>query len=212
MLGADNVYVIPNPSPVPARKGDSFDLRERIRWSPERPIVGFVGRLEHVKGPDLLLEIADRVESDVGFVFIGEGSMEAELRREVRAKGLEERVGFVGLVPDAMPLLEQLDALALPSRHEGLPMVLLEAAVLGLPVVAFDIGGVRQVLDGGPAATVVNPGDVSEFSRELERVVRAGHELDEDIATWVESVRERFDLRSIVASYSELYWLALGRE
>jgi glycosyltransferase involved in cell wall biosynthesis len=158
------------------------------------------------------LEIADGVGSDVGFVFIGEGSMEAELRRAVRAKGLDDGVGFVGPVLNAMPLLGQLGVLALPSRHEGLPMVLLEAAVLGLPVVAFDIGGVRQVLDGGPAATVMNPGDVSGFSRELERVIRAGHELDEDVATWAEPVRERFDVRSIVASYRKLYQLALGRE
>lgn len=212
VLGAANVHVVPNPAPRPSEGAFAFDLRERLGWMSARPVVGFVGRLEHVKGPDLLLEIADEVEADVGFVFIGEGSMEAELRSAVRGRGLDDRVGFVGPVPDAMPLIRQLSVLALPSRHEGLPMALLEAAVLGRPVVAFDVGGVRQVLDGGPAATVVQPGDISGFSRELERMIGAGHELDEDVARWAEPVRERFDTNSIVASYRELYQLALGRE
>jgi glycosyltransferase involved in cell wall biosynthesis len=205
VLGADCVERFPNPAPARPSGACGFDLRRRIGWHADRRLVGFVGRLEPVKGPDLLLEIASLTRSDLGFVFVGEGSLEAELEARVRELRLADRVSFVGAVSDALLLLDQLDALALPSRHEGLPMVLLEAAVVGIPVVAFDVGGVSEVLDGGPAAALVPGGDLARFARALERATDRDDILEQALARWAALTRERFSLRSVSTAYRALY-------
>ena len=132
------------------RSGEGFpDLRRRFGWSLSRAVFGFVGRLESVKGPDRFVHLAAHYRGDAGFVLIGTGSFERDLRGRVAAQGLSDRVAFMGEVPEATAYLRQFDLLVLPSRHEGFPMVLLEAAACEIPVVPFDVGGVREVLDGG---------------------------------------------------------------
>jgi glycosyltransferase involved in cell wall biosynthesis len=69
----------------------------------------------------------------------------------VNAAGLADRVALLGEVSDAASYIRQFDVLALPSHYQGLPLVLLEAAASQVPVVAFDVGGVREVLGTGGA-------------------------------------------------------------
>ena len=130
--------------------------------------------------------------------------MEADLRARVRLKGFSDRVRFLGHVPDATSYLHQLDVLALTSRHEGLPLVLLEAAACEVPVVAFDVGGVREVLDGGPAARYVAFGDLHGFAQEVARLLRI-RSTSAELARWAGSVRGRFDLAQTIASYLDVY-------
>jgi glycosyltransferase involved in cell wall biosynthesis len=148
MLGPECVANTPNPIPVVRSGIETADLRQRFGWKPSRAVVGFIGRLEQVKGPNRFLDLAARYPGDAGFVLIGPGSLERALRKRVMTEGLAERVAFMGEVPETTGYLSQFDVLALPSRHEGFPMVLLEAAACGVPLVAFDVGGVAEVLDG----------------------------------------------------------------
>src|SRR5262245_3299103 len=100
-LGLKSVVNIPNPMPE-LRTGNSFpNLRARLGWSPSRPVVGFVGRLERVKGPDRFLDLAAHYCGDAGFVLIGTGSLERELRDRVAVQGLTDRIAFLGEVPEA---------------------------------------------------------------------------------------------------------------
>lgn len=208
VLGAKRVVGISNPlapDPLPDGNAASDDLRERFGWRPQRPLVGFVGRLEEVKGPDLFLEIAERVRVDAGFVLIGGGSLAGEMRGRARVAGIEDRVAFAGEVADARPYLAQLDVLALPSRHEGLPMVLLEAAACELPVVAFDVGGVGEVLDGGPAARLVPARDTRSFAAALEAQLRDPSHASAAAVAWAAGVQRRFGLESATTAYLAVY-------
>jgi glycosyltransferase involved in cell wall biosynthesis len=206
------VVQISNPSP-PAPTAQQLaacdDLHRRFGWRPELPLVGFAGRLEEVKGADLFLQIASMVRSAAGFVVIGDGSLAAPLRTRASEADLQNRVGFTGEVPDARPYLAQLDVLAAPSRHEGLPLALLEAACLELPVVAFDVGGVSEVLDGGPAAALVPATDLEAFAAALEACLRDPGEARAAAASWAESVRQRFSLESAVVAHLSLYRASL---
>ena len=131
--------------------------------------------------------------------------MESELLARVRLEGVGHRVGFLGEVPDATGYLRQLDVLAITSRHEGLPMVLLEAAACEVPVVAFEVGGVRDVLNGSPAARLVRPGDVSEFCAAIEEVLSDRERARTAATLWADSVRARFSVSQAVSSHLELY-------
>src|SRR4029453_12070520 len=122
LLGSRRVVHIPNPMPPPRPDGQAPDLRRRFGWDAAQSLVGFVGRLEHVKGPDIFVQIAAGCQTDAAFVFAGDGSLAGEVAKRVTAAGLAKRVVFLGEVPDATPYIRQFDVLAIPSRHEGLPL------------------------------------------------------------------------------------------
>ena len=124
-------------------------------------MVGTVANLRPVKGyPDLLAAAARVIEvlPDTRFVAVGQGPQEAEIRALHARLGLGERVKLLGYRRDAVRVIGACDVFCLASRHEGLPVALMEALALGLPVVATGVGGVTEVVDDGVEGLLVAPG------------------------------------------------------
>ncbi len=127
-----------------------------------RPLVGCVARLERVKGVDLFVRVAgvlSRDRPDVSFAVVGDGSQRAELETASRDEGLAGRLAFLGVVASAAPALARFDVCVVPSRSEGLPMVVLEAMALARPVVATAVGGIPEAVDDGATGILVRPED-----------------------------------------------------
>jgi glycosyltransferase involved in cell wall biosynthesis len=211
ILGGERLVRIPNPIPPLGDDRNIPDLRRQLGWSASRPLVGFVGRLEHVKGPDIFVDVAARCQMDAGFVLVGGGGLANELSARVAAAGATDRVAFLGEVPDATPFIRQFDVLALSSRHEGLPLVLLEAAASEVPIVAFDVGGVREVRgSGGSAMRLVAPADYDGFREAVEEVLRDPERARQEAKEWAKIVRSRFSLATISSHYCDLYRSAVA--
>jgi L-malate glycosyltransferase len=207
-LGRQAVVHIPNPMPAVCSSGGDPDLRSRLGWDQRRPVVGFVGRLEDVKGPQHFIDLAGRSRGDTGFVLIGSGSLEGVLAARVEAERLSKRVAFLGEVADATSYLRQLDVLVLPSRHEGLPLILLEAAACRTPVVAFNVGGVSEVLDNSPAARLVTAGDASALQNAVEVILEDREEVRKEAAKWGRVVESRYNPTGVLTAYAAVYHLA----
>ena len=128
----------------------------------ERPIVMMVSRLVLEKGCQDFLDLAAALEGRADFVHVGpiEHDQSDALPPEVIARAeASGTVTFVGAVADVRPYLASADLVVLPSYREGIPRAVMEAAAMGRPVVAYDIRGVREVLD--PSLGLVAPrGDV----------------------------------------------------
>jgi len=200
---------IPNPMPTIADGMKVPDLRRKFGWPTSRPLVGFVGRLESVKGPDIFVEMAGRCRIDAGFVLVGGGSLAPELAARVAATGLTNRVAFLGEVPDAAPYIRQFDVLALPSRHEGLPLVLMEAVASEVPIVAFDVGGVREILHtSGPGARLIVPTDRDGFREAVEQFLSDRDCARTAAARAAEVIRSEFSLEAVASSYRDMYRIA----
>ncbi len=136
------------------------------------PTVVATGRLAPQKGYDLLLRAHARV---VGahpheVLVLNDGPEAPTLRALAEQLGVQDSVRFAGAVPAPLPLVARADLFCLPSRHEGLPLALLEAVSLGVPVVAADCSpGVREALDGGRIGDLVPVEDVEALAAALER-------------------------------------------
>jgi glycosyltransferase involved in cell wall biosynthesis len=106
-----------------------------------------VGRFIPSKRQALLVDVAGQVAArrrDVYFVLIGAGPLQAEVERAANTAGLSDIVRFVPALPGIERFWLAADAFAFPSFSEGLPIVIIEAAAAGLPIVAYDIPGVRE--------------------------------------------------------------------
>jgi glycosyltransferase involved in cell wall biosynthesis len=162
-----------------------------------------------VKGPDLLLDAAVDLDPSIAIVFMGTGSLESELRQRAQALGMSSRVGFIGQVPDARVYLDQFDALVLPSRHEGIPMVVLEAAQAGLPVAAFDVGGISELLTDPVATRRVPACDTRALARSIEELL-SDPRVPAAARQWGSSLSKRFSLDVIAEAYAQLYQKLAG--
>lgn len=168
-----------------------------------------VGRLEPQKAHDLAVRaVAELLEAghELRLVIVGEGG-QMEMLESLRSRlGLEGRVSLLGHRKDVRELMLAADGMLLASRWEGLPNVILEALVAGLPVVATDVGGVRELITDGRTGVVVAPGDPAALARGVERVI--GMDPEERRAM-VEAgrrhVTERYALPKALADWEELF-------
>ncbi len=167
-LGARRVERAVVPAPASARAGDAAPAELDAAG---RPVVLGVGRLAAQKDFGTLIAAASawsgRVPGPV-VVIAGEGPLAGELARQARTLGVDVR--FLGPRGDVPALLAAADVFVLPSRWEGQPLILQEALAAGRPIVATDVGGVRD-LTGDDAAVLVPPGDPAALGRAVLAVL-----------------------------------------
>jgi glycosyltransferase involved in cell wall biosynthesis len=147
---------IVNGVPPPPPPADRAVVCGEWGLPPETPLVLSVGRLVPVKNPALAIEAVAAVP-EAALVFVGEGPLLGELQEQARSAGVEDRVISAGLREDARALIGAADVVLLTSRGEGLPLVALEALAAGVPLVATDVQGVRELLTDGEDALLVPP-------------------------------------------------------
>jgi glycosyltransferase involved in cell wall biosynthesis len=177
------------------------------------PLVGFVGRLDAEKGPDLFLDAVlplCRQRPELQAVLLGEGRKTAALRARIDAAGLDGRIHLAGYQNDMAAWFARISVLALSSRAEGTPMVLLEAMRAGTPIVAFAVGGVPDMIEDGVNGLLAAPGDTEALSARIERLLAdpqlAGHLAS---AGYLRQSRD-YDLATLAKRWRCFY--ALARE
>jgi glycosyltransferase involved in cell wall biosynthesis len=144
-------------------------VRAELGLSPRAQVVVGAGRLSRRKGFDFLLDAFARAGVDGSeLLLVGKGEEETALRAQASALGLVGRVRFAGERGDVQRVLGACDLFVLSSHNEGMANVMLEAMAAGIPVVAFDVSGVRDALgarDGRPAAgRIVPPADTEALA------------------------------------------------
>ena len=164
---ASKTIAVPNPVFRPA-------IRERAKAPLSVPVDGSVcnlitiGRLEREKRYDRLLDIAAALR-DRGFAFCwyfaGDGPLREEIERQLTERGLSECVTLTGYMENPCPLLARCRALVLFSEYEGTPVTIDEAKALGVSVIANDVGGVAEMLEGGKFGTAAN--DTESFIQSI---------------------------------------------
>jgi glycosyltransferase involved in cell wall biosynthesis len=200
---------IPNaiePDLVLARRTDR-DMRALLGVPKEAPLFGMVGRLSDQKGiPYLIAAMHDIRAALPGAVLllVGNGEKGEELRALVAEQGLGDCIRFLGPRPDAVDIIASLDVLVSSSLWEGLPTVILEAMLLGTPVVATNIAGSRDlVLDGqtGMLAPARDPAALARAAVGLYRDRgRAGA-----MAAAARAHIEQFTIKEVARQYGALY-------
>lgn len=174
-------------------------IKERMGLPLGTKVVTFMGRLHPQKRPMDFVEVARRFARchDVTFLIVGDGPLAGALDTAI------QRIGSQNLIrrpfAQATDVFAITDVLVLPSEYEGMPMVVLEAQAMGKPVVATDVGNVREILAVTGGGVVCSIGDVQAIAEGVENMLRN----PPDPTQIRQAVVQHFDIRRVATSYKQ---------
>jgi len=184
------------------------------RGEPIEPaLIVNIGRLVEQKNHRLFLEAAallTREGVSARFVIVGDGPLKTALQEEAHALGIGDRVAFAGERRDVESILRTASLLWLTSRWEGLPNVVLEAMACGVPVIATDVGGTRELIRSGVDGFVVPSLEAAGFVHHT-RDLLTNAAARQGFAVAARARAEEFSTARMIATLSQLYDGALGR-
>ena len=181
-------------------------LRERLNLTGQRPIIGAVGRMVPQKDPVTFVRAAARLKEVVPeaiFVWCGDGELRAETER--LAAQLNVRLIVPGHQENSAAIMRAFDVFVLPSIYEGLPFALLEAMALGVPVVATDIIGIRDVLGQPLAGWLTTPQNAEALATMIAYAWLGPEEAQQRAHTARQLVETRFSVEQMVQRHLALY-------
>ena len=205
-LSPQECKVVPNGIPI-------RDVSKPIRvWkgvsNASAPLIGWVGRMVPIKGLPILLEAVAMMTTSKqmpSLLLVGDGPERLGLEALSRSLGISDRVHFTGHVQDPRRHLERMDLLALPSFHEGVPLTLLEAFELGIPVVAAAVGGIPEIIGDSEGACLVTSHRPQDWADILLKLLADHNKLASLCANGQLLLRKRFSIEQMAQSYLEVY-------
>lgn len=209
------LHVIPNGIDT-ARFSPNEAARQQVRSELGIPdgawVVGTVGRLAPEKNQGLLIDaMAPILDPRRHLVIVGAGPDSAALVERARATLRPELIHFTGARSDVQALLAAFDAFALTSESEGLPLVVLEAMAVGLPVVATAVGGIPDVVEHAKTGFLVPSADRIGLMKELLQLSTRPQSTRDVANTARLMVLERHSMEHMARDYESLYDRILRR-
>jgi len=175
--------------------------------------IGSVGRLSEQKGYLYLIDALPQVlrtHPDARVVLLGDGELRSKLEAEVSRLGLNDEVTFAGQVNNVLERLEGFDLFVSSSLWEGLPTVIMEAMAIGVPVIATDIPGSREMISHTKNGWLVSPADPTSLANAIIEMIENPLLRKQISRTGKESVKQ-YSIQEIAKSYKQLYVTLLAK-
>ena len=178
---------------------------DKPRTLHKKPRLLFVGRLDIQKNVQLLLNALDGISEQFETTIVGEGSLSSDLRKMAKSLKLKN-IKFVGRKDDKELLnyYKRSDIFVLPSEREGMPLVLLEAMAMGLPIVATNVTGTRDVVKNGKNGYLVPLGNVESFRSALLKIT-SNKSTYKNLSQTSRKMADKYSWEKISAQFEKLY-------
>ena len=203
-------HLIPNGIPV-SDYAPPAGAREEVRASlgipGDAPVFVAVGRLERQKNGQSLIEAfaSERLRSlGARLLLAGDGELRHQLEAQASARGVRDRVHFLGIRADIPRVLAAADVFVLASRYEGNPLTVMEAMAAGKPVLATAVGCVPELVPDS-AGLLVAPGDDAALEAAMVDLAADAGRAREKGASAALVARSRFDASVMASAYEKLY-------
>lgn len=193
--------------PFFAQRGNKLEARKRLGIPADSPVVGTVIRLASQKHPEAIVDIAAKVVISfpgVRFVIVGDGPLYSYMRQYIKAKNLEGNFMMLGSRKDVAEILPAFDVFLLTSRSEGLPRAMLEALAVRIPVVATDVGGIAELINGLKNGFLCSHGDVACLAKGITRLI-SSPELGVELLESVDQDLAPFSAKIMIEQLYQLY-------
>ncbi len=186
--------------------------REKFGIAENDLLLGVVGRLDNQKRPELLIKVFAVLKNQfpqLKLVFIGQGNLEKQCRQQVAELGLSDSVYFLGFQKNIEQILPMLDIHVLLSQREGFGIATAEAMACGIPVVATDVPGSRDILSNSNAGFLVTKDDFEEIVKQLSALIIDVEKREKMSKAGPSEVRQRFAKELIEQQLKEFYQAVL---
>ena len=200
-------YRKPAESPVVRGPDEPLNL-------PEKKTIGFIGQMIDRKNVSHLLDVFEKLatsNSGLELVLLGDGISRSKFEAYADKLNSRDRISFLGFQSDPLSYLKTFDLFVMCSTLEGIPRCLMESMAMGVPVAAYDIAGVNQLLEHnktGLLATLNNKDELYDCCKTL----LWDEELANKISTAAaEHINDKFSARRMAIEYTELYQQLLER-
>ncbi|HMS83088.1 MAG TPA: glycosyltransferase family 4 protein [Nitrospira sp.] len=212
-LFRNNVQLVrPGIDPRPflklAGNSDRNLLRRELGAPAGTRLIGTVACLKPQKAPEDFIEVAKLVSvshPNVRFVLIGDGELRTTIESLIARYGLHDHVQLTGWRRDVPAILQALDIFLLTSHWEGLPRVLLEARVVGLPIVATNVGGADEVVVEAAVGALCQAGDIEGMATAVTRILSYGTASANANSAEPPPLPYEFHIDETVRQYQQLY-------
>ena len=173
-------------------------------------VIGNVARLETRKGHKFLIDAFNRVIEErkgcpLKLLIIGEGEEKENLENYVKKANLEEKVIFTGYREDVEELMAIMDLFVLTSLREGLPRVLVQAAAVGMPSIAFNVDGVPEIIEDNHNGFLVKTGDVKQLTKRIIRYIDHIELLVLHGKNGRELIKDKWSIEDMVDKIDKIY-------
>ncbi len=180
-----------------------------FQFEPNRPLrtpvsIGFIGRLDPIKRVPDLLDAITAVRHPAHLHLFGEGEQRGAIERIIARDALADRVTLHGAIARPQDALRRLDLLVLPSAAEGFGLVLIEAMAAGVPVVATDAPGIRDVVQHEVNGLLVPVASPDRLAMAIDRICEDAPLRERLVLAGRQTVRARYDWNAIVEQYRSL--------
>lgn len=205
------IIVIPNGvNPI------DFEYIEKLKkgstqyfFSKNKIVVGFVGNLSDRKNPLFFIESLNRIISNSSLeimgIMIGSGSLYHTIEENINDLGLGKKIKLLGRVPFAETVISKFDILCLPSKFEGMPNVVLEAYTMGVPVVASDVGDVKEIIVDGETGFVFSYSEPEKFEYHLIDLLKNPGKRRKMGKIGKDYVENKFPMSKMVEGFQEVF-------
>jgi glycosyltransferase involved in cell wall biosynthesis len=187
-------------------------IKSGLKIDNDGKVVGYVGRLDSVKGAQFFVEAARLCllnDASLRFILAGEGQLRKQLQDKTASWGFKDKIIFLGWRDDIADLMSIMDILVLPSLNEAVGIVLIEAQSLGVPVVASNVGGIPEIIKDKETGILVFPGDPQAIARAVSELFSEPRKMREMSAAAKSWVRGKFKAGNMVRAISAIYQEAL---
>jgi len=196
------------------------NLEDRLKFRKELGVDGFVwlavGRFDPPKDYPTMLQAFARVvhkHSNTILLIAGDGPLRKTMENLARELGIEKRTKFLGIRRDIPQLMNAADAYVMSSSWEGMPNVLLEASATGLPIVATDVGGNREIVLDGVTGFLVPPRNPEALARTMLRIMDLSDEERKEMGKRARKhIEVKFNLDRVVDLWEILYYELLEKK
>lgn len=187
--------------------GNMVEKRRSLGLDQNGNVIGFVGWLLPIKGPEYLLKAMEYIWQkypETAVVFVGKGDLDMDLRTQALQMSANGKVKFLGWREDIDQIMPVFDMLVLPSLNEGMGRVLVEAMAAGKPVVASSVGGIPDLVRHGETGYLVPPADEKALADGIKKL------LDDPGKAWEMGQHgkkhcQQFCLEAMIEKLDDLY-------
>ena len=171
-------------------------------------LIAVVARLYFEKRIDIALEILDKISEthkNVFFVFFGDGPLEQEMKDLAKTLRIEDKTKFLGYVSNACIYLKYFDLSLLTSDREGMPITLWEAMASSLPIIASDVGGLKEIIEKENCGIIYSPGNINDAADAISNLLMDKKKREQMGNNGFLAVKDKYNSETFSMFFENLY-------